>query len=100
VLDAKLSHAQESSWVAIDNQSEVVGYLIMSKTIRFPEDGYHIAPLYADSADIARSLLKVAVEFAAPNNQSINQSDVQLFSSVGGRLKYRKIINNVAVIIS
>ena len=33
-------------------------------------------------------------------NQSINQSDVQLFSSVGGRLKYRKIINNVAVIIS
>ena len=68
VLAAMLSHAQESSWVAIGNQGEVVGYLIMSKTIRFPEDGYHIAPLYADSADIARSLLKVAVEFAAPNN--------------------------------
>jgi len=100
VLAAKLSHAQESSWVTIDNHGEVVGYLIMSKTIRFPEEGYYIAPLYADSAEIARSLLKVAVEFAAPNNQSINQSDVQLFSSVGGRLKYRKIINNVAVIIS
>ena len=68
VLAAMLSHAQESSWAAIGNQGEVVGYLIMSKTIRFPEDGYHIAPLFADSADIARSLLKVAVEYAAPNN--------------------------------
>ena len=68
VLAAMIAHAQESSWVAIGNQGEVVGYLIMSKTIRFPEEGYHIAPLYADSADIARSLLKVAVAFAAPNN--------------------------------
>ena len=68
VLAAMVARSQESSWVAIDNQGEVVGYLIMSKTIRFPEEGYHIAPLYADSADIARSLLKVAVEFAAPNN--------------------------------
>ena len=68
MLAGMLSHAQESSWVAIGNKGEVVGYLIMSKTIRFPEDGYHIAPLYADSAPIARSLLKVAVEFAAANN--------------------------------
>ena len=68
VLAAMIACSQESSWVAIGNQGEVVGYLIMSKTIRFPEDGYHIAPLFADSADIARSLLKVAVEYAAPNN--------------------------------
>ena len=68
MLAGMLSHAQESSWVAIGNKGEVVGYLIMSKTIRFPEDGYHIAPLYADSVPIARSLLKVAVEFAAANN--------------------------------
>ena len=59
VLAAMIARSQESSWVAIGNQGEVVGYLIMNKTIRFPEDGYHIAPLYADSADIARSLLKV-----------------------------------------
>ena len=31
VLAAWLSHLQESSWVAIDNTGEVVGYLIMSK---------------------------------------------------------------------
>ena len=68
VLAAMVARSQESSWVATGNQGEVVGYLIMSRTIRFPEEGYHIAPLYADSADIARSLLKVAVEFAAPNN--------------------------------
>ena len=68
VLAAMVARSQESSWVAIDNQGEVVGYLIMNKTIRFPEDGYRIAPLYADSADIACSLLKVAVAFAAPNN--------------------------------
>ena len=63
-----LSFLQESSWVAIDSKGEVVGYLIMSKTSRFPEEGYHIAPLYADSAPIARSLLKAAVEFASTSN--------------------------------
>ena len=65
LLAAWLSHTQESSWVAIGNTGEVVGYLIMSRTTRFPEDGYYIAPFYADSAPIARSLLKVAANFAA-----------------------------------
>ena len=68
LLAAWLCHLQESSWVAIGNKGEVVGYLIMSETIRFPEEGYYIAPFYADSAPIARSLLKVAVEFASANN--------------------------------
>ena len=67
-LAAWLSYLQESSWVAIGITGEVVGYLIMSKTSRFPEEGYHIAPFYADSAPIARSLLKVAVDFARANN--------------------------------
>ena len=40
----------------------------MSETIRFPEEGYYIAPFYADSAPIARSLLKVAVEFASASS--------------------------------
>ena len=69
LLAAWLCHLQESSWVAIDNKGEVVGYLMMSKTINcFPEDGSIIAPFYADSAPIARSLLKVAVEFASASN--------------------------------
>ena len=72
VLAAWLSHLQESSWVAIDNKEEVVGYLIMSKITRFPEQGYFIAPFYADSTPIARSLLKVAVEFASANNPRHN----------------------------
>ena len=45
-----------------------LGYLIMSKTICFPEDECHIAPFYADSIPIAHSHLKVAVEFVAANN--------------------------------
>ena len=68
VLGTWLTQLQESSWVAIGNTGEVVGYLIMSKTVRFPEDGYYTGPFFADSAPIARSLLKVAVDFAAPHN--------------------------------
>ena len=72
VLAAWLSHLQESSWVAIGITGEVVGYLIMSKLTRFPEQGYRIAPFYADSSPIARCLLKVAVEFASANNPRHN----------------------------
>ena len=38
LLAAWLCHLQESSWVAVDNKGEVVGYLIMSKTNCFPEE--------------------------------------------------------------
>ena len=68
LLAAWLCHLQESSWAAIDKSGEVVGYLLMSETVRFHEHGYYIAPLYANSAPIARSLLKVAAEFANANN--------------------------------
>ena len=68
VLAAWLSHAQESSWVALGNKDEVIGYLIMSKTVRFEEEGYRVAPFFANSVPIARNLLKVAVEFASRNN--------------------------------
>ena len=56
----------------MDNKGEVVGYLIMSKLTGFSEQGYRIAPFYADSSPIARSLLKVAVEFASANNPRHN----------------------------
>ena len=68
LLAAWLCHLQESSWAAIDKNGEVVGYLLMSETFHFPEQGYSIAPFYANSAPIARSLLKVAVAFASANN--------------------------------
>ena len=68
LLAAWLCHLQESSWAAIDKNGEMVGYLIMSETVRFPKEGYLIAPLYANSAAIARSLLKVAVKFACGKN--------------------------------
>ena len=44
VLAAMVARSQESSWVATGNQGEVVGYLIMSRTIRFPEEGYTSPP--------------------------------------------------------
>ena len=68
LLAAWLCHLQESSWAAIDKNGEVVGYLIMSQIDPSPEEGYLIAPLYANSAPIARSLLKVAAEFVSANN--------------------------------
>ena len=73
LLAAWLCHMQESSWFAIDNKGEVAGFLIMNETARFPEEGYYISPLYADSAPIARSLLKVAVEFAIANSPKHDQ---------------------------
>ena len=68
LLAGWLSNAQESSWVAIGNKGEILGYLIMSRTTRLPEDGYCVAPFFADSAPIARSLLKVAAEFVSANS--------------------------------
>ena len=68
LLAAWLCHLQESSWVAIDDTENIVGYLIMSDIICFPENGYFIAPFFADSAPIARSLLKVAAGFASASN--------------------------------
>ena len=65
LLTARLSHTRESSWVAIGNKGEVVGYLIMSKTTQFQKHGYRVAPFFADSVPIALSLLKVAVSFAS-----------------------------------
>ena len=69
LLAAWLTHLQKSSWVAFDNKDNIVGYLIMSDT---NPEGYFIAPFFADSAPIARSLLKVAVTFANANNPRHN----------------------------
>ena len=68
MLAAWISIGEESSWVATDDSGEIVGYLIMKKTARFPEDGYRIGPLFSNSAAIARGLLKHAVEFAVVSN--------------------------------
>ena len=68
LLAAWLCHLQESSWAAIDNAGEVVGYLIMSEVVQISEEGYVIAPSYANSVPIARSFLKVAAVFASANN--------------------------------
>ena len=72
LLAAWLSHLQKSSWVAIDDRDKIVGCLIMSDIIRFPKSGYCIAPFFADSTPIARTLLKVAVEFASANKPRHN----------------------------
>ena len=68
MLAAWISHSQESSWAAISSRGDVLGYLIMTKTARFPHEGYRIGPFYSDSAPVARSLLKVAVEYSSHKN--------------------------------
>ena len=92
VLASWLSYAQQSSWVAVNDEGEIVGYLIMSKTSRFPEEGYRVAPFFANSAVIAQSLLKTAVEFAVPNKPEfifldatpdLNSDSLDLMEKVG-----------------
>jgi hypothetical protein len=70
MLAAMLVHAQESSWVAVGSKGEIVGYLIMSESSYFPESGYLIGPLFADSAFIARILFRTAAEFAAKDRKN------------------------------
>ena len=92
VLASWLSYAQQSSWVAVNDEGKIVGYLIMSKTSRFPEEGYRVAPFFASSAVIAQSLLKTAVEFAVPNKPEfifldatpdLNSDSLDLMEKVG-----------------
>jgi hypothetical protein len=66
-----LAHHQESCWVAMGDDDSIIGYLIMSETALFPEEGYYAGPLFADSAYVARSLLKTAVDYAAETDAEI-----------------------------
>lgn len=67
LLASWITLSQECSWVAIDG-GEVVGYLILRKTLQLSKDGYRINPLFADSTPIARSLLKLACQFVASDS--------------------------------
>ena len=110
LLAAWLTHLHKSSWVAIGNTGEVVGYLIMSETACLLEEGYYIAPLFADSAPIARSLLKVAVSFASEDNPrhnilvDISADNVEgvsmLVSELGANLDHDLIVMSTKEAIS
>ena len=97
MLAAWISIGEESSWVATDNSSEIVGYLIMKKATFFHEKGYWIGPFYSDSAAIARSLLKCAVEFVADvSNLYIdvpcdNLEGVNIMEGFGAIVKFEAI---------
>lgn len=64
LLASLIALCQECSWAAIQSD-QVVGYLILRKTVHVAKDGYRVAPLLADSTPIARSLFKMAFEFVA-----------------------------------
>ena len=91
LLAGWLSHAQESSWVAIGNKGEIVGYLIMSRTTRFPKDGYRVAPFFADSATIAQSLLKVAVGFATATYSALDYNTGNIFLEVAADISQETV---------
>lgn len=81
LLMAMVSHTLRSSWIAIDGNNEINGFLIMHKTTSFPEGGYLIRPFFADNAPIAQSLLKTAVEYAAQDCDSFISLDVPLLNN-------------------
>ena len=83
MLAGWISIGEESSWVATDDSGEIVGYLIMKKTFF---SGNQIGPFYSDSAPIARSLLKVAVEFAAASNPDFLFLDIPCDNLEGVRI--------------
>ena len=50
------------SFVALNEKMEIVGYIILRRTIKFEETGYRLSLLFADSLVIAQALLKQSIE--------------------------------------
>ena len=59
-------------WVVLEN-NEIVGYLILRKTVRFSEEGYRAAPFFADDLTIAKVLFKAACEFVLEQDATATQ---------------------------
>ena len=72
-------------WAAIDERSDtILGYAIVKQVIRDAgtEIGLAMAPLYADSAQIAKLLLKTAAENCLAN-EAVPKTKLELFHPVG-----------------
>ena len=50
------------SFVALNEKMEIVGYIILRRTVKFEESAYCLSPLFADSLVIAQALLKQSIE--------------------------------------
>ena len=55
-------HISDVSFVAFNEEMEIVGYIILRKTMSFENEGYRIAPLCAESLSIAQILLAKCIE--------------------------------------
>ena len=72
-------------WVAIDDRShEITGYTVLKQVIRGggTEIGLAMAPLFADSADIAKFLVLLAAHECL-NNPAIPKTKLEIFHPVG-----------------
>ena len=56
-------------WVVLCN-NEIVGYLILRKTVLFSEEGYRAAPFFADDLTVAKFLLKTACDFISEQDST------------------------------
>ena len=59
------------SFVAFNEKTDIVGYIILRKTINFEEDGYCVLPLFADNVSIALFLVRKVIEVIKRADQSI-----------------------------
>ena len=65
-------------WVAINGEGDITGFAV-SRKIYVPRNMYKIAPLYADSPDVARYLLRqISVEIFAENKGNKLYFDVPI----------------------
>ena len=86
------------SFVALNEKTEIVGYIIMRKIVRFEEEGYHVAPLFAENILIAQFLLKKAIEVIQPRQSNVLTLDVLLEGNPDGLEFWKRSCKGEAVL--
>lgn len=81
-LRGLLSTPEHFGFVALDETSNDVAGMIVARKAMLDEDGWIVAPLYANDVNIAKHLLKVALKELDPNEVVILHGCTQQFNEV------------------
>ena len=85
------------SFVALNEKMEIVGYIILRRTVKFEETGYRLSPLFADSLVIAQALLKISIEAIGQDDFDMKVNfEVPLEGNTEG-VEFIESVQNVAM---
>ena len=87
----------DASFVAFNEKTEIVGYIILRKTMNFEEEGYNVIPLFADDTPIALLLLKRIIEVIGPDKSNKLTFDIPLQGNTEG-VQFLEKCNAVTVL--